>query len=445
MKNYDLFSLCRQNLKRHKSRTRLTVLGVAIGCCAIVVMISIGIGMKEAQEIMLSEMGDLTVIEVSQGNNGTEITTLDDQTLAAFEAMDGVEATTPKVYANLPEYAIYGDKQKRYKVGYPEMFGMNPDALEKLGYEVIEGEYMGKKPFDVLVGENFFYSFIDTKRPEGMNMRFPSYDESMPAQEPFLDSMSIPLTIEINVSDTQKVTQQLRIVGMLKEDYARGYETYQGIIMNIKDLLALQKEASQHAGGKTAKVSYNNVIVKVDELKHVSGVEASIKEMGYSTYSMDQIRESMEKDARQKQMMLGGLGAISLFVAALGITNTMIMSITERTREIGIMKALGCYVRDIRGIFLLEAGCIGLIGGIVGNIISVIISVAMNLISKKDMVVDFQSAITILSEKGSRMSVVPWWLLIFALVFAIVIGLVSGYYPSNKAVKIPALEAIKHD
>ena len=66
--------------------------------------------------------------------------------------------------------------------------------------------------------------------------------------------------------------------------------------------------------------------------------------MGYSTSSMESIREPMEKEARQKQMMLGGLGAISLFVAALGITNTMIMSISERTREIGIMKSLGCYV-----------------------------------------------------------------------------------------------------
>lgn len=100
---------------------------------------------------------------------------------------------------------------------------------------------------------------------------------------------------------------------------------------------------------------------------------------------MESIRKPMEKEAQQKQMMLGGLGAISLFVAALGITNTMIMSISERTREIGIMKALGCYVTDIRIMFLSEAGAIGLI------------------------------------------------------------GLGSGYYPANKAVQIPALEAIKSE
>lgn len=103
--------------------------------------------------------------------------------------------------------------------------------------------------------------------------------------------------------------------------------------------------------------------------------------MGYSTSSMESIREPMEKEARQKQMMLGGLGAISLFVAALGITNTMIMSISERTREIGIMKSLGCYVRDIRLLFLSEAGAIGLLGGLVGCVVSMLIAIGINLAS----------------------------------------------------------------
>ena len=144
--------------------------------------------------------------------------------------------------------------------------------------------------------------------------------------------------------------------------------------------------------------------------------------------------------------MLGGLGAISLFVAALGITNTMIMSISERTREIGIMKSLGCYVSDIRILFLSEAGAIGLFGGIIGCVISFIASIVINLVSLGGFQGFPSLVLAIVGGEGiSRVSVIPPWLLLFAVVFCIVIGLGSGYYPANKAVQISALEAIKSE
>ena len=166
--------------------------------------------------------------------------------------------------------------------------------------------------------------------------------------------------------------------------------------------------------------------------------------MQFSTYSMESIREPMEKEARQKQMMLGGLGAISLFVAALGITNTMIMSISERTREIGIMKSLGCYVRDIRILFLTEAGAIGLLGGLVGCVVSMLLAITINLVSfGMPPNPDAFLAAVVGSENLTRVCVVPPWLMLSAIAFSVAIGLGSGYYPANKAVQISALEAIK--
>ena len=158
----------------------------------------------------------------------------------------------------------------------------------------------------------------------------------------------------------------------------------------------------------------------------------------------------MEKNARQVQLMLGGLGAISLFVAAIGITNTMIMSISERTREIGIMKALGCYLRDIRMLFLMEAGAIGLMGGVAGLIFSFIISMVINLFAMGALggggitgEILLQSLVG--GEGVTRISAISPGLMLFAIVFSIFVGLVSGYYPANKAVKIPALEAIRRE
>ena len=198
--------------------------------------------------------------------------------------------------------------------------------------------------------------------------------------------------------------------------------------------------------------TYSTILVKASDISLVSEVESSIKGLGYNTYSMESMRESMEESARQVQLMLGGLGAISLFVAAIGITNTMIMSISERTREIGIMKALGCYVRDIRLLFLMEAGAIGLMGGIIGCVISLLLSVIINLFAMGDMG-SMDGGITgelilqaLMGGEGiNRVSVIPLQLMAFAIVFSVFVGLVSGYYPANKAVKIPALEAIKHE
>ena len=181
------------------------------------------------------------------------------------------------------------------------------------------------------------------------------------------------------------------------------------------------------------------------DISRVEPVENAIKGLGYTTESMESIRKPMEKEARQKQMMLGGLGAISLFVAALGITNTMIMSISERTKEIGVMKSLGCFVYDIRVMFLTEAGAIGLVGGLIGCVISFFISVMVNLVAMGEF-----SPLNILpaifgSETVNRVSVIPPWLYLFAVAFSVLIGLGSGYYPANKAVQIPALEAIKSE
>ena len=202
-------------------------------------------------------------------------------------------------------------------------------------------------------------------------------------------------------------------MGVSKEDYSKGSETSDGIIMSLSDL---QKLLEKVPGAKKRR-TYDSVLVKVTDISVVERVETDIKGMGYNTESMESIRKPMEKEAQQKQMMLGGLGAISLFVAALGITNTMIMSISERTREIGIMKALGCYVTDIRIMFLSEAGAIGLIGGVIGCIISFCASVTINLVSLGP---SLENLLPAMFGGGdvTRVSVIPPWLLLFAVVFS---------------------------
>ena len=218
-------------------------------------------------------------------------------------------------------------------------------------------------------------------------------------------------------------------------------------MMDINALKALIQDLT----GKTdTKFEYSSINVKAESLDAVADVEQSIKDLGYSTYSMQSMRDELNKQTRQIELMLGGLGAISLFVAAIGITNTMIMSVSERTKEIGIMKALGCYVRDIRAMFLMEAGSIGLLGGVLGLLFSYIISVGINLFSfgafgGGGVTWELIKQALIGGENVTRVSVIKPELIIFALVFSVMVGLVSGYQPANKAVKISALEAIRNE
>jgi len=142
------------------------------------------------------------------------------------------------------------------------------------------------------------------------------------------------------------------------------------------------------------------------------------------------------------QGILGGIGAISLLVAALGITNTMIMSIYERTKEIGIMKVIGANLGDIRKMFLLEAGMIGFLGGSAGLIISYILSLLMNTVLSGIMSTMLGA---VGGGGGSTVSIIPWWVAVGALVFATTIGIISGYSPARRAMHLSALESLRNE
>ena len=455
MRLSDIGKMCIDNLKRRKGRTILTVLGVFIGCTSIVIMVSIGAGMKESQDKMLAEMGDLSIIEVSQGmnDNGTQAK-LDDAAVKSFREMEGVAAVMPKVSLDEVSVSMKAGINDRYSCEWASIVGVDTSALEDMGFELIDGKFPAKGLDEAVGGQYLAYNFYDSLMPEGRNMvdRWSSYDENGNPTElpdPFFDALKTPITLEVTTGDENQppYKKTMNIVGITKEDYGKGWETSEGIMMSIdavKDLISKAK------GTPNVKLNYSQVLVKAADMSQVAEIESSIKAMGYYTYSMQSMRESMEKNARQVQLMLGGLGAISLFVAAIGITNTMIMSISERTREIGIMKALGCYVRDIRMLFLMEAGTIGLLGGVIGLLFSLIISVGINLFAMGALgggEITFQTLIQALvrGEDVTRVSAIAPGVMFFAIVFSVFVGLVSGYYPANKAVKIPALEAIKHE
>ncbi|TGY65558.1 ABC transporter permease [Dubosiella muris] len=452
----DLWRMCLNNLKRRKSRTILTVLGVMIGCMSIVVMVSIGVAMDASQKKMLESMGDLRMITIYPNYDPTSQTKLDEAALDSIKAIPGVQAASGKFEIQDYPITISTGSNGRYEAMYAPLVGIDFSELEGFGYELKDGTLpIPGAQKQALAGERFAYNFKDTARPDGSNtIDYYSmlYDENGNMNEdnlpdPYFDPLNAKVDLSIAVDEQNKFKETVTVTGRLKENYMIGYETGEGLLIDMNEMKTLWKDANRKAGKPSTTFNYSGAMVKADAIENVSDIEKQIQGLGFQTNSMESMRESMEESTRMIQMVLGGIGAVSLLVAAIGITNTMIMSITERTREIGIMKALGCFTKNIRALFLMEAGMIGLIGGVAGLALSFVLSMVMNSFANAQAPAQSfgEQVLFLFGIEGTPLSVIPWWLALFALLFSVLIGVVSGYYPASKAVKVPALEAIRHE
>lgn len=453
MRLRDMIAMALGNLFKRKVRTALTVSGVIIGTCAIIVMLSLGIGIKQSTETMMQSMGDLTVITINGSSRGSaaaagaESAVLNDKALEKIRKLPNVVTLTPVSYVN--NVTISSGKYEFRNM----IYGVYMNSLKDLGYVAEQGELPGEKykETDILFGSETAYNF-SKKNSNGGGfgyMRVSGKDGKKP--KPNVDPMTdrFLANVDLNDESSGKTSKpvKLNVLGTLAEDWSKNPSPSNCIIMDVSLAKKLQEKYAKLSKDKNSsnrQQGYENAVVKVASIADVSGTEQSIKDMGFDTYSMDSTRKPLEDQMRKIQMILGGLGAISLLVAALGITNTMIMSIYERTREIGIMKVLGCVVRNIRSMFLIEAGAIGFLGGAVGIGLSYGISFTINTLAARQAASGDTSG-SLLGGMGGDISVIPLWLALGALAFATAVGLLSGFHPANRAVKISALTAIKQE
>ncbi|NLP43473.1 MAG: ABC transporter permease [Peptococcaceae bacterium] len=455
MNSIDLIRMGLGNLLRRKTRTFLTVLGVVIGTAAIVTMLSLGFGMQHSFQQQISRMGSMTVIDVypsydggyygvtsSRGRSSSASSTLDDKAITQFNQLEGVQAVSPEIetYLRLVSGRYVGDMLVK---------GINPEIMADFVPEISEGRLLQKGDGANLVfGSQTIYNFYDGKaRDPWRYMGY--YDGSEPKVNVLKDKLTLTFDFSYGMRRSpgeQGTSKQPRLykvkgVGILQQGQNESdYVAY----MNIDELKKIIQDNARNQNGNDAasrqalqeQLKYQRAKVKVKDIKYVQGVQDAINEMGFQTHSLNDILKSMQEQSRTIQLILGGIGAISLLVAALGITNTMIMSIYERTREIGIMKVIGAALRDIKRLFLFEAGMIGFLGGLLGIGISFLLSFLLNTLSG--------SAGYYMGMGGEvKISVIPLWLVFAVIALSTLVGLVSGYYPARRAMKLSALEAIK--
>lgn len=446
MNNRDLIDLCLRNLLRRRTRTLLAVTGVIVGTCAIVVMMSIGFGLSDSYQEQIESYGNLHMITVmSTGGNGMAQQMQDakgiinDKALQDMAKMKGVGAVTPVV----SEYLTIGIGKK---VAQTQVLGIRPEVLEKFNYKVLDGGRLlnGTDKYELLFGNQVPNWFQDPNSNEWSDQAL----DVMSARKMIItgdDTYGQKKQNGNSEEDKDKIEYkqyETRAIGVLENpDDDSAYCVYMNIsaLEDIsKELKKIRKESTFSSGTKT----YDEALVYVTDINDSADISKQLREEGFQTQSPSDWLESMKETAKMIQGILGGIGGISLLVAALGITNTMIMSIYERTKEIGVMKVIGANLRDIRKMFLLEAGLIGFIGGTVGLLFSIIVSLLMNTVLKDIISIALN---TMGGGYGASISRIPVWLGVAAVAFATVIGVLSGYHPAKRAMNLSALESLRNE
>jgi ABC-type antimicrobial peptide transport system permease subunit len=434
-----LFKMGLKNLSRRKARTILTVLGVVIGSLSIIIMVSIGNGMSNNFDTQLMQQGGLTIINIYTNANifdeeggwiGSKEQTLDDALIEKIKAIDHVRAVTPIInkYVNLTAGKYMGGTN---------LMAIDYEVLDDFDYpELVFGQYPSEEDITPIVfGANaaWFYDPYVRGRQKDPEIDFQKDKITLKFSEYMTDpkkkQFSLPLKNIAQMVQTQSNFDYNAYIdiGYFKELYMKYCNT-----LSLEDRKRAVKSIQE----------YQQVDLNVDNIKNVLEVQEKIEELGFQSQSQMQWLEPMQKTSKTMQMVLGALGAVAMIVSAISIANTMVMSIYERTKEIGIMKVLGCVIRDVRKLFLFEAAMIGLFGGIIGIILGYASSWGINKFGAP-IFGALMSGNYMYNMEDAKFSIIPFYLPVFSLGISIAVGLLSGYFPARRATKISAIEAMK--
>ena len=445
----DIFTMALRNMFKRKLRTILTVSGVAIGSVAIVLMISLGVAVNLQHQQQIEMLGHrATRINVwGPWNPGVGDIIIDEDMIARINAMPGVAIATPLVWTNLT--FVHGPY-----VADIQVRGIIPEAMPYMGLNVAQGRPMtSDDDFHIVFGSNILTQFRHPR--DRFNWQMGAWGEI--TQEATIDVLAVPMRASFDhnfgspggTPEGQTAPRPYIIEGIGILDGVE-WESQHDSFMPLARAMEINRDRDRHWGGggmvfmggggmmrMGGSEGFQEVVVIANSADNVSSVaEYLFENLGLNGwYDMSWINDQIER-TQSLQNLLSAIGAVSLVVAAIGITNTMVMAIYERTKEIGVMKVIGASVKDVRRLFLLEAAMIGALGGLLGVGFSAITSFVLNTMELPFLEMFVWGA-------TGDVSVIPPWLYALGFGFSCGVGLISGFLPARRATKISALEAIR--
>lgn len=456
MKIRDRLEMALRNLVRRKSRTILTILSVVIGASSIILMIAFALGINQQQKDMIDSFGGLSSIQIlTEGNGGTA--KIDQANITKLKNIEGVGAVVPSK-SFFSEILVKGDEDIKIS---GEIQVVPDDVIENLSKDMMEwGDRINKADDDKIIlgsqlsaGKNVKESYGFSQEPiEDFDFKTHEYILRLGYKEMDDDGVNFANEneengeekkadyIDIPVQVTGKMNSKAFInpwASVINESF------YKKLKKEDKKLTNSQLNQNFDMDGKPieekagSEIAYDNLKVVVEDVENLPQVEESIRKAGFDTQSEAGSAEEIKKSNMVVTMILGGIGSVAFIVSAIGIINTMLMSIYERQKEIGVMKVIGASVDDVRSMFLIESGFIGFFGGIVGLIISLLVGFVINSLAANS---GFFGS---MNGEASKIIIIPIWLSILGVGFSSMVGVLAGYIPARRATRLSAIEALR--
>ncbi len=466
----DMMELGFENLRRTRLRTALTTLGVIIGIGALTSMMSFGTGMqKNVTEtfrendlftslfVTAADVEELAQADPDQVGEMLEEppTPLTDETLAGIRGVEGVEIAFPEVRFPV-RVQMDGEETRTLLRALPAAMG----AFKPFS-DVAYGEfYADDESPEVVVSWHTLERMNILVEEESSGVAEQDTTRKMRSVHPdsvvgrrirvistALDASKLPRSPMQVLSwagdvPVKEHSTEFTIGGIMKRSSPFGGSTWNaGILVPMETAKGIPSlgfssvwELLRRQGRGDA---YASIYVRVRDVGSVESVRDSLESAGLNVFSISDQLEEIKRGFLIMDAVLGAVGTIALVVAALGIINTMVMSILERTREIGVMKAIGGSENDIKMIFVVEAGTIGLVGALLGILLGWLVTRTANFVANSYLLPEEAPFINFFHF--------PVWLILGAVGFSVVVSLAAGLYPAVRAARVDPVTALRHD
>lgn len=447
MKFRDLSDLAFRNLREAVLRNSLTTLGVAVGVASLVAMLSLGVGLQQLATSRLAKSGLFDSIFVTPRSNfrgpggGPPATRAPAPKARPLDADARAEISRiPNVIEVYPQIRFFTEVRYDSKP-YATMVAGMPESSQASGaFDGMQGHFFSSPNADEAILQVEFAKELNPQTAsligKDLVLRY-AERQALPAQgrDPAENSGGFSVVPK---------EKHLRIIGVVETEPASGFGGFGSGRLLIPLPLAETLRAAQVndlrdilRDSSSDKPTYSSLTVRVKSPSLVEATEAKLKDLGFSAFSLLDASKSLRIFFSVFDLLLGIFGSLALAVATLGIINTLVMAILERRREIGVLKALGAADGDVKQLFFVEAGVMGLFGGMLGTLLGWLIGRSLTL--GTNVYLHRQNL------PGVDISSVPWWLVLGAIGFAVLVSLVAGLYPASRAARLDPVQALRYE
>jgi putative ABC transport system permease protein len=447
MKFRDLSDLAFRNLREAVLRNSLTTLGVAVGVASLVAMLSLGVGLQQLATSRLAKSGLFDSIFVTPKTNlrrpggGPPATRIPEPKARPLDADARTEISRlPNVIEVYPQIRFFTEVRYDGKSFATMVAGMPESSKASGAFDGMQGSFFSSPNADETILQAEFAKELNPQTAsligKDLILRY-AERQSVPARS------GDPAENSGGFSVVPK-EKHLRIIGVVETEPASGFGGFGSGRLLIPLPLAETLRAAQVndlrdilRDSSSANPTYSSLTVRVKSPSLVEITEAKLKDLGFSAFSLLDASKSLRIFFSVFDLLLGIFGSLALAVATLGIINTLVMAILERRREIGVLKALGAADGDVKRLFFVEAGVMGLFGGMLGTLLGWLIGRSLTL--GTNLYLHRQNL------PGVDISSVPWWLVLGGIGFAVLVSLAAGLYPASRAARLDPVEALRYE